>query len=184
MEDNINTIIYIILIALMLIGSMIKKRKKARPSVANQTGEPSTSPESESQSEVSKAGRKIENIFSAILEDQFPESKPFAEEEEVEKQEKAEIDVEPETTETVNFSDEGKSVFSKDDPSTQKIETGLFEATESSKYNSSILEELSSGYYQTEEKTELENLISEFDIKKAVIFSEIFKPKYFQINEQ
>ena len=89
----------------------------------------------------------------------------FEETEFEEEWEEKKEEIEPETK-------EGVSVFAQDNPETAKIETGLMNslATKGMDMASPISEEI--------EITELGNIIDDFEIKKAIIYSEILYPKY------
>ena len=175
MEDSIGTIFYIILMILVLGASLLKKKKRLqKPSTT------SGSPGRETQSKPS-TGKRIENIFSEFLKDQFPEAMQEEEFPEI----LEEIDVKPEikkpamTMERANLiSNEGQTAFSLDDPNTPTIETGIYD-----KLATADKAPLLSDYNNIIQENEIGKIIEEFDLKKAIIYSEILKPKYFKIQE-
>ena len=174
MEDSVSTIVYLVITFIILIASIIKKRKKNIPKTV---GSDNFEPNQEEKPVTDAPKKGIEGFLNTLLEEQSPfaqelDSTPppsdnILEETEFEEEwEEKKEEIEPETR-------EGVSVFAKDDPETAKIETGLMNslATKNMDNLSTVSEEL--------EISELENLIDEFEIKKAIIYSEILYPKYF-----
>ncbi len=173
MEDSISTIVYLVITFVILAASFLKKKKKTISKTVSSDGfEPQ--PEEKPETKVPKKG--IESFLNTLLEEQSPfaqelDSQPqpaddiFEETEFEEEWEEKTKEIEPETK-------EGVSVFAQDDPNTVKIETGLMDtlATKDLEVSGSIDEET--------EPTELDSLVKDFEIKKAVIYSEILNPKY------
>ena len=174
MEDSISTIVYLVITVVILAASFLKKRKKAIPKTVSSDSFESL-PDEKPETQTPKRG--IESFLNTLLEEQSPfarelDSSPqatddFFEENEFEEEwkEKKE-EIEPETG-------EGVSVFAQDDPNTVKIETGMREAMSTEHMADSI---------SVDEKikpTELETLVEDFEIKKAIIYSEILNPKHF-----
>ena len=173
MEDSISTIVYLVITFIILAASFLKKRKKAIPKAVSSDSFESL-PEEEPETKAPKKG--IESFLNTLLEEQSPfaqeldsPSQPtddFFEETEFEEEwEEKKEEIEPETM-------EGVSVFAQDDPNTVKIETGIIDsmATKKMEVYGSIDEEI--------ELTELDTLVEDFEIKKAIIYSEILNPKY------
>ncbi|MEA1897526.1 MAG: hypothetical protein U9N53_07665 [Bacteroidota bacterium] len=174
MEDSISTIIYLVITFVILAASFLKKKKKTIPKTVSSESFESL-PEDKPETKSPKKG--IEGFLNTLLEEQSPfaqeldsplqSSDDFFEENEFEEEweEKKEV-IEPKTK-------EGVSIFTQDDPNTVKIETGLLDsmATQKIEVSGSTDEEI--------ELTELNTLVEDFEIKKAIIYSEILNPKYF-----
>ena len=174
MEDSISTIVYLVITFVILAASFLKKKKKGIPKAVSSDSFESL-PEEKPEIKAPKKG--IESFLNTLLEDQSPfaqelDAQPqatddFVKENEFEEEwEEKNEEIEPKTK-------EGVSVFTRDDPYTVKIETGLLDSMATK-----ITEPLSS----TDEKfelTELDTLVEDFEIKKAIIYSEILNPKYF-----
>ncbi len=174
MEDSISTIVYLVITFVILAASFLKKKKKGIPKPVSSDSFESL-PEEEPETRAPKKG--IENFLNTLLEEQSPfaqelDSPPqanddFSEENEFKEEwEEKKEEIEPKTK-------EGVSVFAQDDPNTVKIETGIMDsmATKGMDVAGSIDEEI--------ELTEMGTLVKDFDIKKAIIYSEILNPKYF-----
>lgn len=175
MEDSIGTIFYIILMILVLGASLLKKKKKLR--------KPQSAPGTPSGGTQSKpsTGQRIENIFSEFLKDQFPEAMQEEEFPEIVE----EIEIKPEIKKPAKtmdkaslFSNEGQSVFNLDDPNTPTIETGIYDTLATADKTP-----LFSDSNNIIQENEIGKIINEFDLKKAIIYSEILNPKYFKIQE-
>jgi len=173
MEDSISTIVYLVITVIILAASFLKKKKKAIPKVVSSDSFESL-PEEKPETKVPKKG--IEGFLNTLLEEQSPfaqelDSPPqatddFFEDNEFEEEwEEKKKEIEPETR-------EGVSVFARDDPNTVSIETGILDsmATKDMEISGSTDEEI--------ELTELDTLVEDFEIKKAIIYSEILNPKY------
>lgn len=176
MEDSIGTIFYIILMILVLGASLLKKKKRSQ-----KPGSAASTPAGGTQSKPS-TGQRIENIFSDFLKDQFPEAVQEEEFPEIFE----EIEVRPEVKKPAKtaeratlISNEGQSVFNLDDPNTPTIETGIYNNLATADKTP-----LYSDYNNIIQENEIGKTIEEFDLKKAIIYSEIIKPKYFKIQEE
>jgi len=174
MEDSISTILYLVITFIVLVVSVIKKRKKNIPKTV---GSDSFEPIQEEDTEPKAPKKGIESFLNTLLEEQSPfvqenSSSPqnvdesFEKDEFIEEWEEKKEEIEPDTN-------EGITVFAQDDPNTAKVETGLLNsmATKDMEMNSSIDKE--------SEVPELRSLIEDFEVKKAIIYSEILNPKYF-----
>ena len=174
MEDSISTIVYLVITFVILAASFLRKKKKSIPKTVSSDSFESL-PEEEPETKAPKKG--IEGFLNTLLEEQSPfaqesDAQPqatddFFEENEFEEEwEEKKEEIEPEIR-------EGVSVFDQDDPDTGKIETGLMDslATKGMESFDSTDEEI--------ELTELDTLVKNFEIKKAIIYSEILNPKYF-----
>lgn len=181
MEDSVGTIFYIIIMVIVLAASILKKRKRK---VQKPATVPGTSPD-EPHSKPS-AGQKTESLLSKFLKDQFPETAQEEDFREIYEEEVKEpvIEKHVKPVEPVQSKhEEGQSVFAYDDPSTTKIETGLYKNLETSKYQIVDDSVHSSAYKDFIKENEIGKIIEEFDLKKAIIYSEILNPKYFKIQE-
>ena len=181
MEDSVGTIFYIIIMVIVLAASILKKKKGKVQKPATVSGTSSDEPHSKPS-----AGQKIESLLSGFLKDQFPETAqkedfPEIYEEEV-KEPVIEKHVKPVEPIQVKH-EEGQSVFAYDDPTTPKIETGIYKNLETSKYHIDHDSVHSSVYEDSIEENEIGKIVEEFDLKKAIIYSEILNPKYFKIQE-
>ncbi|MDX2442179.1 MAG: hypothetical protein QNK30_00135 [Bacteroidales bacterium] len=182
MEDSVGTIFYIVIMVVILGASLLKKRKRVRKpgTVAGSSGNaPKQKP---------TTGQKLESVFSEFLRDQFPD---VNQEDEISEISEEEIITEPADKKYEKIIErdsdvpkEGISVFANDDPNTPIIETGLFKNLATSKYQ--IADEFN--YSENEEgyikENEIGKLVEEFDLRKAIIYSEILSPKYFKIQER
>ena len=181
MEDSIGTIFYIVLMILVLGASLLKKKKRLQ--------KPGSAPGNPTRGTQSKpsTGKKLENIFSEFLKDQFPEVVQEDEFPEIIE----EIEVKPEIKKPVKtmeraslISNEGQTAFALDDPSTPTIETGIYDNLATAHYKTTANKPINSDYNNVIKENEIGNIIEEFDLKKAIIYSEILKPKYFKISEE
>ena len=181
MEDSVGTIFYIIIMVIVLAASILKKKKGKVQKPETVSG---TSPD-EPHSKPS-AGQKIESLLSEFLKDQFPETAQEEDFPEIYDEEAHEpvIVKHVKPVEPIQAKhEEGQSVFAYDDPSTPKIETDIYKNLETSNYQIDHDSVHSSIYKDFIEENEIGKIVEEFDLKKAIIYSEILNPKYFKIQE-
>lgn len=182
MEDSVGTIFYIIIMIAILGASLLKKRKKTqKPGVVGKsTG--NTPPQKPT------TGQKLENIFSEFLQDQFPDAMQEDKFPEISEEEVIAKPVDKKHEKIIEHDSdvpkEGISVFANDDPNTPIIETGLLKDLATAKFE--IADEINKsendkGFIK---ENEIGKLVEEFDLKKAIIYSEILSPKYFKIQER
>ncbi len=162
MDNSAGTIIYLLITFLILIASLLKKRNKAKLNVPspNNAGTENTN---------KKTG------LEGLLDTMFEAPSPDYQEEEVlfDDFEEAEPDLQERQEDPVpEIFKEGVSVFAHDDPTTEKIETGLLD-------NLATKDQVSESVNTKKEPDDLNNLLDDFEIKHAIVYSEILKPKYF-----
>ena len=104
------------------------------------------------------------------------EQSPFSEESNSPSQSTEDFfeDFEDEQEEEKKIEAEGVTAFAQDDPDTARIETGLMDSLAIP-----IIDPVNAFDEEIESGSELGTLIEDFDIKKAIIYSEILNPKYF-----
>jgi hypothetical protein len=172
MDDAISTIIYLVLTLIIVLGGLLGRKKKAsRPSVLQQDNDSSSNadrPEPKSTKDVNP----IDQFFSSFIDEHAPEES---------------YDPEPVELEVpraggdkshrldVVSDEEGVSVFSYDDPSTPMVETQPLEDAITEEEKVAMLEDLTSAYQAVEEPVDE---AWEFDLRQAIIYSEILKPKF------
>ncbi len=171
MEDSVSTIVYIIITFIILIVSIIKKRNKKKlipKTVSSESFE--SIPEEQAEAKAPKGG--IEGFLNTLLEEQSP----FSEESNSPSQSTEDFfeDFEDEQEEEKKIEAEGVTAFAQDDPNTARIETGLMDSLAIP-----IIDPVNAFDEEIESGSELGTLIEDFDIKKAIIYSEILNPKYF-----
>lgn len=163
MEDHVGTILYLVITFLILIASLFKKKKtkRAQNPFTNQYREEEFEP-----ADQTPGGDSVENLLESFIQEEEEEFMPSGQEIMTEAEEKVPYRPEP----TIK---EGVTAFSVDDPSTKKVETGLLDSLATKGMDT----------VETEKKerkaTELDGLVNDFELRKAVIYSEILKPKYF-----
>ena len=174
-SNSTGTIIYIIIMILVFVGSALKKKKKGL------SGKKPAPPRPSSETQATPAS-KFSNFISGLIEEASPKSEqPFYQYETDFEDNEPIINEEFEEKPIENFSTEGVSVFSEDDPGTSIIETGIEKNLSTTKHNLAFVKD---EHYQIQEsKNELKQVLSDFELKKAIIFSEILKPKYFKVND-
>jgi hypothetical protein len=176
MDSSTGTIIYLILMVLVFAASAMKKKKRRAP--AGKTG-------SQEKPATATPGGKITNFLNKLMEEAIPEVKQpvhqfpddlFPDEPTINENfpEEDEIESEP-------YIPEGISVFSDDDPSTPFVETGIEDRLATTSHE--IIDEIHQQDLSRSNINDLKQIISEFEFKKAIIFSEILKPKYFKIHD-
>ena len=176
-SNSIGTIVYIILMILVFVGSALKKRKKdssgkkASPGIKMPSSKTQTTPTG-----------KFSNFFSGLIENVNPKTdEPVYQYETEYEQDDIIIKETFEEQLSENSFTEGTSVFSKDDPDTLIIETGIEKELSTTKQ---IIDYEQDEHYRIKEKgNQLQQIVTDFDLKKAIIFSEILKPKYFKAND-
>lgn len=176
MDSSIGTIIYIILMILVFGASAMKKKKSRSPSgKARSKEKPGTS----------APGGKLTNFLNSLMEQAIPEVKPpvsqfpdgaFPDDSEI-----VEDYTKFEETQTEQLKPEGVSVFSEDDPSTSIIETGM--ENDMATAFQQIPDEIMQDDLTRTGKNDLTRIISDFNFREAIIYSEILKPKYFKIHD-
>ncbi len=177
MDSSVGTIIYLILMVLVFAASAMKKKKKRSPP---------SKPATKGKPVAAAPGGKITDFLNKLMEEAIPEVKQpvhqfpddlFPDE----PQFKEDLSTDEDEMESEQFTPEGVSVFSQDDPSTAIIETGIEDRLATK--NHIIPDEIHKGDLSRSKTDDLSTIISEFDFKKAIIFSEILKPKYFKIHD-
>ncbi|RLD36027.1 MAG: hypothetical protein DRI73_01460 [Bacteroidetes bacterium] len=174
-SNSTGTIIYIIIMILVFVGSALKKKKKGL------SGKKSAPPIPSSKTQATPAS-KFSNFISGLIEEASPKAEqPFYQYETDFDDNSSEITEEFDEQPPNNYSTEGISAFSEDDPSTSIIETGIEKNLSTTKHKLTFTKD--KHYYRQESENELKQVLSDFDLKKAIIFSEILKPKYFKVND-
>ncbi|MCD6598420.1 MAG: hypothetical protein J7L04_12065 [Bacteroidales bacterium] len=178
-SNSIGTIVYIILMILVFVGSALKKRKKdssgkkASPGIKVPSSKTQTTP----------AG-KFSDFISGLIENVNPKTnEPAYQYESDYEQDDIIIKETFEEQLSENSFTEGTSAFSEDNPDTPIIETGIEKHLSTAKQKTDYeVDE----HYRIKEKgkeNQLQQIVTNFDLKKAIIFSEILKPKYFKAND-
>lgn len=160
---------------LVFVGSALKKKKK---SLSGKKSAPAI-PSSKTQA---TPASKFSDLISGLFEEASPKAEqPFYQYETDFEDNEPKINEKFEEEPTENYSTEGVSVFSEDDPVTSIIETGIEKNLSTTKHKLTFAKD---EHYQIQEsKNELKQVLSDFELKKAIIFSEILKPKYFKVND-
>jgi hypothetical protein len=178
MDSSSGTIIYLILMVLVFAASAMKKKKRRSPAdKTDPQGKPATA----------TPGGKITDFLNKLMDEAIPEVKQpahqfpddlFPDEPTINKDFPEAVD----EMESESFIPEGVSVFSNDDPSTSFIETGIEDALATTSHKMPE-EKIKQRDLTRSYENDLDTIITNFDFKKAIIFSEILKPKYFKIHD-
>jgi len=159
MEDEVRTIIYILLTAVaLIIAALGRKKKKGTQGPDKPAEEKSTT-----------------DPFSLF---EYDNEQPESEFEEVEAET---VEATPPLTNVLGMTiEEGVTAFKEGAVQTEHEEERLKIEMETDNSEHQPEEDLMESYgHQKKEASEIDNLIEEFDLKKAVIYSEIINRKKF-----
>ena len=178
-SNSIGTIVYIIIMILVFVGSALKKKKK-RPSGKK----PSPAFKIPSLKTQDTPAGKFSNFISGLFEEESKKTEqPFYQYESDYTEDSPIINGKFEEQAKGQYSSEGISVFTEDDPNTSTIETGIEKELSTTKYKMANEEDKHYQIQEKEKEKELKQILSDFELKKAIVFSEILKPKYFKVTD-
>ena len=156
MEDNIGTIFYIVLTVIVLVITFLNRKKKLG------------------------AGAPKPNQGETAVTDPFQAFEMDSRETEVEMSDQM-VDTEAETpavqSKLERIMEEGSSAFDEGTSLTRQEEMGLIQDSIAADLEDQAEDEWSEGFETRQEESELEKIMKEFDLKKAVIHSEIINRK-------
>jgi len=172
MDDVVSTIVYLILTLVIVLGGLLSRKKKTRtPMQSQQDNEPAYKGRP-SGPKLASDTSPIDQFFSSFIDEQtMEESYP---------EEPIEVEIptfeEKKVVEKLDSipKEEGLSAFSYDDPATRLVEIQPIEDLIKEEENLST-EDLTNPYI-SEDKVDDEAW--KFDIRQAIIYSEILKPKF------
>ncbi len=158
MEDNIGTIFYIVLVVIVLIISTVaRKRKKEAAAQMPQKGETDGFDPFQLFEQDS---REPDTEMSDQMTITAPETPPVQ-------------------SELEKIIEEGVSAFDEGSPLDERIDITFKEEMITDDQEHQPSEDLTKPYDTSKEESELDKIIKEFDLKKAVILSEIINRKEF-----
>ena len=176
MDDKIGTFLYLlVLLIIVIVGALTRKKKPPATGYVSheaQSAEDNKSP--------------LEQLFRGTgIADVLPEQEKVQEKEKVNVGASNDLQINTipvrevrEKEEFLPSEEEGVSAFEADNPVTEVVETGSEKAIKTSLRD---IENWHPSYKQEQEKekTSVQDIIHDFDVIEAVIYSEILSHKYF-----
>lgn len=175
-DGGSGTLVYILITLALLVISMFKGKK--RSGTGNLPNKPQGSPPKSANNPPISGGGIFGTLLSSMANENFPNTAPDPkmvvddEDFQFEETNKEETEIEPP-------SQEGLGAFTHDDPTTEIIETGLFEDLQTNQNSGDLTSDLSYSMQTPATKNYLNFFHTEFDARKAIIYAAIIDRKYF-----